>query len=204
MLQLTELRSSLPLVRVTISTKTTHKQTKYLSLNRDKHGWPDFHRAAPTVNLVYFYISPEISPGRTRPLQKSDRIRSGFVYWTNAPKQTHLSATFFYMKLENISWQYSSQYRWRMDFGCSTWQTWHKAIWSSLKGRSTTHALIDMLHHWHAAVDSGSSVRVLLVDFAKAFDHIDHNIVIHKLKDYNCQTSSLIGSALSFAIGVSG
>ena len=60
----------------------------------------------------------------------------------------------------------------------------------ALKGRSTTHALIDMLHHWHAAVDSGSSFRVLFVDFAKAF--------------YNCQTSSLIGSALSFATGVSG
>jgi len=51
-----------------------------------------------------------------------------------------------------------------------------------LKGRSTTHAVIDMLHYWHAAVDSGSSVRVLFVDFAKAFDHIDHNLVIDKLK----------------------
>jgi len=39
-----------------------------------------------------------------------------------------------------------------------------------------------MLHHWHAAVHSGSSVRVLFVDFAKAFDHIDHNIVIDKLR----------------------
>jgi len=52
----------------------------------------------------------------------------------------------------------------------------------ALKGRSTTHALIDMLHHWHAAVDSGSSVPVLFVDFAKAFDHTDHNLVIHKLR----------------------
>ena len=51
----------------------------------------------------------------------------------------------------------------------------------ALKGRSTTHALIDMLHHWHATVDSGSSFRVLFVDFAKAFDQIDHNIVIDKL-----------------------
>jgi len=52
----------------------------------------------------------------------------------------------------------------------------------ALKGRSTTHAVIDMLHHWHAAVDSGSSVWVLFVDFAKAFDHIDHNLVVHKLR----------------------
>jgi len=52
----------------------------------------------------------------------------------------------------------------------------------ALEGRSITHALIDMLHHWHAAVDSGSSVRVLFVDFAEAFDHTDYNLVIHKLR----------------------
>ena len=52
----------------------------------------------------------------------------------------------------------------------------------ALKGRSITHALIDMLRHWHAGVDSGSSVRVLFVDFAKAFDHIDHNLVIDRLR----------------------
>jgi len=38
-----------------------------------------------------------------------------------------------------------------------------------------------MLHHWHAAVDSGSSVRALFVEFAKAFDLIDYNLVINKL-----------------------
>ena len=52
----------------------------------------------------------------------------------------------------------------------------------ALKGRSTTHALIDMLHHCHAAVDSGSSVWALFVDCEKAFDHADHNIVIDKLR----------------------
>jgi len=38
-----------------------------------------------------------------------------------------------------------------------------------------------MLHHWHAAVDKGQSVRTVFVDFAKAFDHVDHNIFLHKL-----------------------
>ena len=27
--------------------------------------------------------------------------------------------------------------------------------YNALKQRSTTHALVDMLHHWHAAVDNG-------------------------------------------------
>ena len=38
----------------------------------------------------------------------------------------------------------------------------------ALKGRSTTHALVDMLQHWHSALDDGHSVRVLFVDYAKA------------------------------------
>ena len=30
-------------------------------------------------------------------------------------------------------------------------------------------------------LDSGGSVRTVFVDFQKAFDHVDHNIVLHKL-----------------------
>jgi len=52
-----------------------------------------------------------------------------------------------------------------------------------LKGRSTTHALVDMIHHWHAAVNSVSATRVICVDFAKAFDH-NHNLVVEKLKSF--------------------
>ena len=37
-----------------------------------------------------------------------------------------------------------------------------------------------MLHHWHAAVDKSQSVRMVFVDFAKAFDHVDHNILVAK------------------------
>jgi len=54
----------------------------------------------------------------------------------------------------------------------------------ALKGRSTTHALVDMVHHWHKALDEGHSVRVLCVDYAKAFDHVDHVILLQKLKSY--------------------
>ena len=48
----------------------------------------------------------------------------------------------------------------------------------SLKRRSTTHALVDMLHHWHKSLDDGQSMRVLFVDCAKAFDHADHNVLL--------------------------
>jgi len=50
----------------------------------------------------------------------------------------------------------------------------------ALKRRSTTHALVDIMHHWHNTVDEGQSVRAVFVDVSKAFDHIDHNILVAK------------------------
>ena len=51
---------------------------------------------------------------------------------------------------------------------------------------STTHALIYLIHQWLAATDaSGSVVRACMVDFSKAFDRIDHNILIKKLQVLN-------------------
>ena len=47
---------------------------------------------------------------------------------------------------------------------------------------STTQALISMLHKWNKETDgTGSTVRVVLFDFKKAFDLIDHNVLIEKL-----------------------
>ena len=51
-------------------------------------------------------------------------------------------------------------------------------------GTNTTHALIDFLHNAHMAVNNGHQLRSLFLDYKKAYDHIDHNIVLRKLK--NC------------------
>ena len=52
----------------------------------------------------------------------------------------------------------------------------------SLKGVSTTFCLLDMLHNWLSALESPSTyLRVCFLDFSKAFDHIDHNILVCKL-----------------------
>jgi len=34
---------------------------------------------------------------------------------------------------------------------------------------------------WQSALDRGDSVRALFVDFSKAFDRVNHNILLHKL-----------------------
>ena len=56
----------------------------------------------------------------------------------------------------------------------------------NVKKCSTTHALIYLIHQWLAATDaSGSVVCACMVDFSKAFDRIDHSILIKKLQVLN-------------------
>jgi len=45
----------------------------------------------------------------------------------------------------------------------------------ALRCRSTIHALVSILHQWCSTLDAGGSVRAAFVDFAKAFDRVDHN-----------------------------
>ena len=48
---------------------------------------------------------------------------------------------------------------------------------------STTDALVEMIHHWCEAADRcGTYVRIVLLDFAKAFDLINHENLLVKLQ----------------------
>ena len=47
-----------------------------------------------------------------------------------------------------------------------------------IPGSSTSQALIKMIHKWSEATDGArASVRIVLVDYQKAFDYVDHTIV---------------------------
>ena len=51
-----------------------------------------------------------------------------------------------------------------------------------LKGTSTTYCLLDMMHNWLSSIDKpGMFLRACILDFSKAFDHIDHTILVNKL-----------------------
>ena len=54
---------------------------------------------------------------------------------------------------------------------------------------STTQALIHMFHYWSKETDgNGATVRVTLFDYQKAFDLIDHNILVSKLCELSIPT----------------
>ena len=60
----------------------------------------------------------------------------------------------------------------------------------TIYGSSTVLALISMVHNWLQATDCyGASVRVMLFDYRKAFDMINHGILVAKLKNVEIPNS---------------
>ena len=51
-----------------------------------------------------------------------------------------------------------------------------------MKHRSTTTQLIDTYSDISRNLDSGSQTDIIFLDFAKAFDSVPHDLIVHKLK----------------------
>ena len=52
-------------------------------------------------------------------------------------------------------------------------------------------ALTLMTEEWLKAINKGELTGVLMVDLCKAFDLVDHSLLLHKLKIYRCSEESL-------------
>ena len=71
----------------------------------------------------------------------------------------------------------------------------------TISNSSTTMAIISMLHKWYGDTDgTGSTIRVLLCDYRKAFDLIDHSLLVAKLKQLDIP-GSVINWIISFLTG---
>ena len=59
------------------------------------------------------------------------------------------------------------------------------------KGYSTQHALITLIERWKKALDKNGYAGAMLMDLSKAFDTINHELLIAKLSAYGFDKSSL-------------
>ena len=63
----------------------------------------------------------------------------------------------------------------------------------TIPGSSTTEALISVTHAWYSATDGNrATVRAVLFDFEKAFDLIDHGILVQKLRLFHISEAVIL------------
>ena len=60
------------------------------------------------------------------------------------------------------------------------------------KGYSTQYALVALIEGWRDSLDKGGYAGAMLMDLSKAFDTIDHKLLIAKLHAYGLDKSSLL------------
>ena len=58
-------------------------------------------------------------------------------------------------------------------------------------GHSTESALILLIDTWLKAINEGKFVGCVIIDFRKAFDLVDHAVLLKKLDIYKCGKSAL-------------
>jgi len=67
----------------------------------------------------------------------------------------------------------------------------HKTQSGFRKNHSCNTALVRLIDTWMKAVDEGKLVGTVFLDLKKAFDLVDHQILLYKLKLYHFSETSL-------------
>ena len=74
----------------------------------------------------------------------------------------------------------------------------HQSQSGFCSGHSTETALTLIAERWLKAVNDGNIVGTIMVDFRKAFDLVDHSLLIKKLGVYKCRSILLRSWILTF------
>ena len=76
-----------------------------------------------------------------------------------------------------------------------TWNAFHNVLSSNLSGFMKTHscctALLKMTEDWSNSIDNKEAVAAVAVDLSKAFDAINHSLLLAKLKAYGFSPHAL-------------
>ena len=59
------------------------------------------------------------------------------------------------------------------------------------KGFNGLHCLLAMIENWRKTLDKSGETEAVLTDLSKAFDSIDHNLLITKLDAYRSEKQSI-------------
>lgn len=71
--------------------------------------------------------------------------------------------------------------------------------YGAIPNSSTTMALISMRHSWSLGTDGiGATVRTLLLNYLKAFDLIDHSILVRKLRNQCKLPAGIVNWVIDF------
>ena len=66
-----------------------------------------------------------------------------------------------------------------------------KCLTGFRKLHGTQHSLLTMLGKWKRGIDNGAYVSVLFMDLLKAFDTVNYDLILVKLKAYGFSTNAL-------------
>ena len=66
-----------------------------------------------------------------------------------------------------------------------------KHVTGSQKSHGTKHSLMTILEKWKNGLDKGENICVLFMDLSKAFDTINHDLLLAELKAYEFSINAL-------------
>ena len=86
--------------------------------------------------------------------------------------------------LSNISKVFEKAIHSRLTSYLNKYELLHNYQFGFRKKHSTTHALVSLTEQIKSALDDGKFACGIFIDIQKAFDTVNHNILLHKLESY--------------------